>query len=561
MMFGRNAIAAAAVVTLAGVFSLAEAFIPTESLETLIPAALLPLHGAAAQTLPSLPSVDADGTCPREDELVRLNPAIDGSIRSLRQRTGSPVRQGLPLYRYQSLTGPQVSKPASGYDDDIVVMIGAKLGTAGPALVKRIRDNVCGWMDVRDLTISAMPLKLIQVPGFEHLRGQDSVPDRMEARVIPKTRIDRETGNPQPVPVFSEPFDGPEPPAAERRSDAVTFEVLSVFEVRRRNGRCRTIHEDGCFLRVGTAAELGSQSGGRARGWMLGKDLDIWPSPLAVYYKLGTEGLKIHAAEYSARIGTPFATPGAEARILAHQPPGRYAEPRDVNVMRFPVIRGTLAGRPPRPGEPWTATPIVYEIMVSAPVCLAGRSNCRQAAQNGFIFQNGPDGDFRYWLGFRRPEFSDLRESVRGLCESLPYGEKDEYIEDAVLKLVQLMTFGDPRPGQNQREYVARVFGVPADHISATLEGTPEQFVRRLGRPGERAGLIARVCRSARLLDMAAQDETVDDPIRDIAVVVEGASLGRTSLRPDARPRPFDWRWRSPGTGSEWFFVPLDYLP
>src|SRR5579871_5099070 len=132
-MFGRNTIAAAALTALTA---------------TLAPS------GASAQTLPS---VDAVGTCPRDEDLARLNPEIDGSVRSQQQRTGSPVRPDVPLYRNQSLTGARVDKPASGYDDDLIVMVGARLGATGPALVRRIRDSVCGWMDVRDLERSATP--------------------------------------------------------------------------------------------------------------------------------------------------------------------------------------------------------------------------------------------------------------------------------------------------------------------------------------------------------------------------------------------------------------------
>jgi hypothetical protein len=127
-------------------------------------AALVALYGFPTRPLPS---VDAAGTCPPDEDLARLNPEIDGSVRSQRQRTGSPMRPDLPLYRNASLTGPRVEKPPSGYDDSLIVMIGAALGTAGPALVRRVRDDVCGWMDVGDLERSATPLRRIQLPGFD----------------------------------------------------------------------------------------------------------------------------------------------------------------------------------------------------------------------------------------------------------------------------------------------------------------------------------------------------------------------------------------------------------
>jgi hypothetical protein len=851
-MFGTNTIAAA------GLMALAAALAPS---------------GVFAQTLPS---VDAAGTCPRDEDLARLNPEIDGSVRSQQQRTGSPVRPDVPLYRNQSLTGARVDKPASGYDDDLIVMVGARLGATGPALVRRIRDSVCGWMDVRDLERSATPLKLIQLPGFNRETDRDRRPNRLDARVVVKNRVDQQTGNPQRAPIFREPFDGAEPPDTERIGNVGYFEVLSVFEVRKKNGRCRSLTEDGCFLKVGTSdvgRSRGSTQGTRTRGWMLGKDVEVWPSPLALYYKPGTEGLKIHATEPSALAGTTYADRGAETRLLAFQPQGRYVEPHDINIMRFPVIRGTLVSAPrtpPRSGEQ-PATPYVYEVVFSGQACLNGGEGCIpepqikaeianftslhekvskidvlfvvdttesmgpylrsvvaaikkqvddlattgdaslrhsivlygdynekrddgldyfalpfspvndrsgierllsvksyddihkdlpeapfaaleraisqanwrpdaaqrlviwiadhgnrapgtyrtnggytlvedktaqnvinairavdarmksasangqgtktrfvalqvkggsrashqqefikfvtdakaisaalgedifetipapaniggeaeiaalrdaiaaqignnvkaamelrnavtrglegdttvlqsnlpesllareylnelgfpierlveigkriQVVQRGFVFQSGADGDFRYWLGLRRPEFENFRASVNDLCESLPYSEREEAIEDAILKLVKLLTFGDPQPGQNLRDYLARVLSVPADHISTVLEGTPDQFVRRLGRPADRPAVITKVCRSARLLNMVGEGQTLDSPVQDIVVATEGPSVAHASLRQGATPRSFDWRWTSPDARAQWFFVPMDYLP
>jgi hypothetical protein len=96
-------------------------------------------------------SVDAAGTCPPDEYLARLNPEIDGSVASQKRRTASPLRAGVPLYRRATLTGPAVEQAPSGADDKLVVMAGAKLGASGPVLVLRLRDNVCGWVDVSDL--------------------------------------------------------------------------------------------------------------------------------------------------------------------------------------------------------------------------------------------------------------------------------------------------------------------------------------------------------------------------------------------------------------------------
>jgi hypothetical protein len=101
------------------------------------------------------PSVDAAGTCPPDEELARLNPEIDGSVASQKRRTAVPARAGLPLYRRPALAGATVARAPSGADDRLVVMVGAKLGASGPALVLRVHDNVCGWMDVGGLAGSS----------------------------------------------------------------------------------------------------------------------------------------------------------------------------------------------------------------------------------------------------------------------------------------------------------------------------------------------------------------------------------------------------------------------
>jgi hypothetical protein len=820
----------------------------------------LAVPGARAQTMPA---VDAAGVCPSDDVLARINPDLDGSVRGQQMRTGSPVRPDVPLYRNSSLTGPKVEKRASGYDDDLAVKIGARLGSTGPALVERIQDHVCGWMDVRDLERFAVPLKLVELPGFRDMFDPDHRPNRLDARVVVKNRVDQQSGNPQRAPIFREPFDGPEP--AERIANVGYFEVMAVFEVRHKNGAaCRSLTEDGCFLKVGTTdagRARASAQGTRTRGWMLGKDVEVWPSPLALYYRPGAEGLKIHATEPSARNGTPYADRGAENRILAFEPQGRFAEPHEKNIMRFPVIRGTLV---PQRQAQQAATPYVYEVVFSGQACLASGGGCIpepqikdalvkigpkveqiskidvlfvvdttesmspylrsvvaaikkqvddlattgdaslrhsvvlygdydekngadgldyfvlpfspandragierllsvksyedihkdlpeapfaalersisqanwrpdaaqrliiwiadhgnrppgtyhtnggytlvedktasnvidairkvdermmaasngtrthfvalqvkggsrpsgqkefaqfvtdarnisealqehafvsipapatvssdaevaklrdaiaaqidrnvrtaaetrrivtgalegdttalqanlpesllarayleqlgfpierlveigkriQVVQRGFVFQSGADGDFRYWLGLRRPEFENFRASVADLCESLPYSDREQAIEDSIVRLVKLLTFGDPQPGQNMREYLARVLSVPADHISTVLDGPPDQFVRRLGQTSERPVIITRVCRSAKLLNMIGEGTIVDN-VQDIVVSAEG----RASFRPGITPRPYDWRWTSPTSNAQWFFVPMDYLP
>ncbi|NPU13068.1 VWA domain-containing protein [Bradyrhizobium sp. 83002] len=324
------------------------------------------------------PPVNEAGACPDQATLERLNPALaSGSAVDLQKRIGSPARANIPLYRSPALADPKVQTTPLGYDDDVEVLLGTVLGQDGPALVRRSRDRICGWLNAREIQQSSEPLLLIQVPGFNAELDRRKLPNELRARIIVKNRLDRNTGYGQRAPLFQAPFDGPEPSEAERRGSLGYFEVLSVFEVRRANGnRCRIFNEEGCFLRVGSASQVRGSVVTRTNGWVLGKDVEIWPSALAVYYGRGKQGIKIHKTEPSARIGTPFADRGAVLDPLAFQPEGAFQEPKDVNVIRFPVIRGTPYGAtiPPRPGA--DPPSYVYEVVFSGQACIEGNQGC-----------------------------------------------------------------------------------------------------------------------------------------------------------------------------------------
>jgi hypothetical protein len=348
-------------------------------------------HRVDAQTIPNL-VVDASGACPSQPDLVRINPALDeGSVGGLVNRMATPSRTGLRLYRAQTLSEPAVQGVTLTFDDDVEVLIGTPLAqnARGPALVRRMREPLCGWLNVSDLERFANPLQLRQIPGFQGEVDRVGETNRLEARVVVKNRIDRQTGHAQRAPLFNDPFTGDEP--TDRRGSVGYFEVLSVFAVNRPDGTdCRTFRDDDCFLRVGSSAALAGRNAGgvRTRGWMRGRDVEIWPSALALYYERGKQGLKIHLTEPSARVGTPFAAPDTRESILAYQPDGRFEEPRERNIMRFPVIRGTPYGEPAspqRPGGPGAPVPASsasygYEIVFNGQACVerssGGTSDC-----------------------------------------------------------------------------------------------------------------------------------------------------------------------------------------
>jgi hypothetical protein len=341
-----------------------------------IAAAVAAMGSALAQT-PERPSVNETGTCPAQAVLERLNPELaSGSSIALARRTGSPVRSNLPLYRNPALADPKVQTNLLGYDDDIEVLLGTQLGQNGPALVRRISDRLCGWMNASDVQQSSSPMLLIQVPGFNAEVDRRKLPNALNARVVVKNRLDKDTGYGQRAPLFHAPFEGAEPPEAERRGSLGYFEVLSVFEVRKANGgTCRVFNEVGCFLRVGSANQRGSTMT-RTNGWVVGGDVEIWPSALALYYGKGKQGLKIHKNEPSARVGTPFAERGAVQDVLAYQPEGAFQEPKDLTIMRFPVIRGTPYGGA-TPARPTTeSSAYVYQVVFSGQACIEGNQGC-----------------------------------------------------------------------------------------------------------------------------------------------------------------------------------------
>jgi hypothetical protein len=836
-----------------------------------------------AQTIPAV-TINAAGGCPTQEELRRanINPD-DGSATALIGRMATAVRTGVLLYRTSALSNPTIQNISLGFDDDVEVLAGSPAGQRGPALVKRIKDPICGWLNAADLERFSQPYSLTQIPGFEKETDRLGSKNRLEARVVVKNRVDRQTGYGLRAPLFDAPFAGDEPPEDQRRGSIGFFEVLSVYDVRRADGtRCRVFRDADCFLRVGSSTTLGAGNTGiiRTRGWMRGTDVEIWPSALAVYYNSGKQGLKIHQSEPSARVGTQWRTPGVRESILAFQPEGRFEEPRERDIVRFPVIRGTPFLSDPA-SQKGTTLPrsetlsYVYEIVFNGQACVEdsrdGRSGCipepqikdeiarlgqvvraisnidvlfvidatesmgpylqavvaairrhvteaqtrnewslrysivlygdynrkkeggldyyslafspvndleplnrlqsigtfddenkdkpeapfaaleraansaqwrpdaaqrlivwiadhgnrpsgtyttaagtlvetktarsvtdaiqgadkrllssgatagaahtrfvalqvqggvtassqadfqrfRQNAdeingilgekvyktiaagakqnlnqeletlstsiarqitnnveafvdarqtvvgalqgdksrlqanltssssllardflaqlgfpaerlleigqriqlvRNGFVFQGGQNPDYRYWLGLRRPEFTDVRAKARDLCENLRFTDRWITVEGAMLALVRAVTFSDMRSDETIGSFYSRVFSVPASAISPTLrERTPADFLRSWTSltPAEQEEKIGSVCKKAALLDYIGNGQFVEE--RDL--VFDKSRNNNVVLRPGAVPKLFDWRWITSDARTEWYFIPMDGLP
>jgi hypothetical protein len=330
-------------------------------------------------------SIDAAGTCPGQDELLRLNPALgDDSPASLSHRIMAPMRAGSALHRSNTLDSP-IAGVSLGFDDDVEVLSAFPVDPAQPVLVRLVRDRgpLCGWINVWDLERYAAPMQLRSIPGLFSDMNQGGWLGRQEARVVVKSRIDRQTGYAQHAPLFNAPFTGVEESAGQRRGLS-SFDVLSVFEVKSGDGwsDCRTFRDANCFLRVGTPGSL-LTAGHKTHGWVRGTDVEFWPSNLAIYYGPGKQGLKIHRTLSSALIGTPFAPAGAKEEILAYQPEGPHKEPRERNIARFPVLRATPFVEPgARRAGPAarSATSYVYEILLHGQACIEdparGRAGC-----------------------------------------------------------------------------------------------------------------------------------------------------------------------------------------
>jgi hypothetical protein len=338
---------------------------------------------AWAQSIPNL-QIDPSGTCPRREDLVRINPTLDeGSVRSLVMAT--PSRVGVRLYRSQALSDPPIQGLTLTFDDEVEVLFGTAPGQNGPAMVRRMRDPRCGWVNGNDLERNAIPKRLVDIPGFQADPDRYGHENRLEARVVVKNRIDQQSGRAQRAPLFNAPFAGEtEPPESERRTSIGYFEVLAVFDVKRPNGQdCRSWRDSDCFLRVGSTTVAGTAHGvTRTRGWIRSRDVEIWPSALAIYYGLDKQGLKIHETEPSARMSTPWRVPDAPEKILAYQPEGRYQEPRERNIMRFPVIRGTPfseSSAPPRAAAPTSTSSrglsYAYEVVFNGHACVENVSS------------------------------------------------------------------------------------------------------------------------------------------------------------------------------------------
>jgi hypothetical protein len=88
--------------------------------------------------------------------------------------------------------------------------------------------------------------------------------------------------------------------------------------------------------------------------------------------------------------------------------------------------------------------------------------------------------------------------------------------------------------------------------IAKVASARRSECVRKaLGRRGAAA-------RRAQLLDYVGTGQLVENPDRDI---VYDPGRNATSLRQGASVKDFDWRWITVDARSDWYFIPLDYLP
>jgi hypothetical protein len=191
------------------------------------------------------------------------------------------------------------------------------------------------------------------------------------------------------------------------------------------------------------------------------------------------------------------------------------------------------------------------------PERLAEMGRWVQVVRSGFVFQNGRNPDFEYWLGFRPSEFAAVRQRATSLCENLQFSDRVASLEWTIADLARAATSGEMRPGETVREFYSRMFNVPANAISPLLsEGSPADFVRNWARwtSAQRDEKIAGICKKAYMLGLISIGQIVQE--RDLVF-----ERNRVLLAPGAGTKNYDWRWIAPDGRTGWYFIPLDVLP
>jgi hypothetical protein len=282
--------------------------------------AVATIHASQAQQGAPRVTVPSSGACPTNLAALR-QPGLT---------TGSIVQVMLPEVRlYQD---PGLKIPLPGEPARFGQRIGLYLRQGGADFVKVGDRDRCGWLDNRAYQAIGRPLATHELPGWSHIApvgrtgsGRGLV---VNAKVVAKGQLNAPGSG---VPLYSEPKKGK--PIASLGYLA----IMEVYKVTRSDGitACEKMDDDDCFALVGGTEEgQGGNPLPALKGWVEAKDVEVWPTSVAVFWRPGRSNIVVYDGQLAARNLD-------KNRILASQR-DRHTEPPDRNIPRFPILRAEV---------------------------------------------------------------------------------------------------------------------------------------------------------------------------------------------------------------------------
>jgi len=289
------------------------------------------------------PTVQADGACPAN--LQELLKTYTGG--------GTIFQVAVPnaaLYREADL-GNAVTAGQLKFGERVGIYVRA----TGVNFVKLGDRNLCGWIDARVVRDIGTPLQTSQLPGWEHVKPLN--PDKImtvNAKVVVKGQLGKAG---EPVRLYAEPKIGPQIGTLGHLT------ILEVLEVKTSDGgnKCASMRADNCFLLVGGTEEVaGGQPVPSLKGWVEAKDMEVWPTSVAVYWRPDKTDVKVYETQLAARNRD-------DKKVMASRP-DRKLEPADKNIARFPVLKAEI-------DKSQNVVRYLYNVLVLGQNCL-GTGQC-----------------------------------------------------------------------------------------------------------------------------------------------------------------------------------------
>jgi hypothetical protein len=297
--------------------------------------------------------VDAGGKCPRIKKNTDLSD--EDRLEAIFDANKQVVTPNAFLYQQKNLE-ESVENIELVFGDNVVVVERDTNGAGTVLFVKKSGSNVCGWLEGSAVLSVTRPVKLINLPGYDLVDSKGI----LDTLVLVKNQFDEAAKKTIKAKIF-------DAPGGQAIQDLSIFSLYSVFGLQYPDGReCKRWDDERCFLLIGGVKEVETEVGNigtpSVLGWVMAKDIEIWPSSVSMYYGVNPEGLKFYKnkRDIEANPEEEFAAGNKTFR-----------EPGQKNIPRFPILQRDI-------GED---NQNYYEVLFIGRACRPDGSDCLDADQ------------------------------------------------------------------------------------------------------------------------------------------------------------------------------------